>query len=111
MEYNKEEVREKFKDLFEHSLDLIYVNDLRGNFLDANDIALIALGYERDEIPNLKYFDLVEKDELDKAFDVLKEILKTGKQSKRREYKVKVKNSKELIYTLNIFLLHLLSYP
>jgi hypothetical protein len=34
IDYNKEEVREKFKDLFEHSLDLIYVNDLYGNFLE-----------------------------------------------------------------------------
>ena len=57
MEYNKEEIREKFKDFFEHSLDLIYVNDLNGNFLDANEITLLTLGYEREEIPNLSFLN------------------------------------------------------
>ncbi|TFG30610.1 MAG: PAS domain S-box protein [Promethearchaeota archaeon] len=38
----KDEIREKYKDIFEYSLDFIYVNDLKGNFIDANDIALEA---------------------------------------------------------------------
>ena len=86
------EIREKFRDLFEHSLDLIYVNDLKGNFLDANDLTLLALGYERKEISQIKFMDILEVDEIKKAFGVLKEILKTGKQSKREDYKIKAKN-------------------
>ncbi len=96
MEYDRQEIRERFNDLFEHSLDLIYVSDLKGNFLDANDIALISLGYEREEISGLSFVDMVEKDEIDKAFGALKEILKRGKQSKRREYKIKAKNGNYL---------------
>ncbi len=92
MIYNREDIREKYKDLFDHSLDLIYVNDLNGNFLDANELTLIALGYEREEILDIKFIDILEEDELKKAYGVLKEILKNGKQSKRREYKVKAKN-------------------
>jgi len=89
--YNKEEVREKFKELFEHSLDLIYVNDLYGNFLDANELTLISLGYERKDIPNLAFTDLLDKDNLMKAYNTLKEVKKTGKQSAQREYKLKTK--------------------
>ena len=92
MTYNRDELRESYKDLFKHSLDLIYVSDLYGNFLDANDLTLLALGYEREEIPNIKFLDLLEKDELNIAYGVLKEILKIGKQSKRREYKIRAKN-------------------
>ena len=44
MDYNREKIRNKFKELFEHSLQLIYVNDLNGKFLDANDITLLTLG-------------------------------------------------------------------
>jgi len=91
IDYNKEEVREKFKDLFEHSLDLIYVNDLYGNFLDANELTLISLGYERKDIPNLTFTDLLDRDDLIKAFNTLKEVKKTGKQSAQREYKLKTK--------------------
>ena len=79
MTYNRDELRESYKDLFKHSLDLIYVSDLYGNFLDANDLTLLALGYEREEIPNIKFLDLLEKDELNIAYGVLKEILKIMK--------------------------------
>ena len=89
--YNKEEVREKFKDLFEHSLDLIYVNDLYGNFLDANELTLISLGYERKDIPNLTFTDILDRDNLIKAYNTLKEVKKTGKQSAQMEYKLKTK--------------------
>ncbi|UCD00489.1 MAG: PAS domain S-box protein [Promethearchaeota archaeon] len=92
MIYNREEIEENYRDLFEHSLDLIYVSDLNGNFLDANDLTLISLGYEREEMSNIKFLDLLEPDESKIAYTDLKEIIKTGKQSKRREYKIKVKN-------------------
>lgn len=86
-----EEVREKYKELFEHSLDLIYVNDLNGNFLDASDLTLITLGVEREDIPNISFIDLLDKDNLIKAYKVTKEIIKTGKQSAQSEYKLKTK--------------------
>ena len=91
IDFNKEEVREKFKDLFEHSLDLIFVNDFYGNFLDANELTLISLGYERKDIPNLTFTDLLDRDDLIKVFNTLKEVKKTGKQSAQREYKLKTK--------------------
>ncbi|MHA1987069.1 MAG: PAS domain S-box protein [Promethearchaeota archaeon] len=94
MKYNREEIEEKYKDLFEYSLDLIYVSDLRGKFLDANDIALEMLGYKREEIPNISFIDLIDKDEMIKAFEVIKEIKDTGKQSTRRQYKLKTKYDK-----------------
>ena len=94
MKFDREEIREKYKDLFEFSLDLIYVNDMRGNFLDANDIALKKLGFKRDEIPDISFIDLLDRDNLMKAIKVTNEIRKTGKQSERSEYKLKTKEGK-----------------
>ena len=91
IEYNREEVREKYKELFEHSLDLIYVNDLNGNFLDASDLTLISLGMDKEDIPNISFIDLLDRDNLIKAYKVTKEIRKTGKQSAQSEYKLKTK--------------------
>ena len=85
------EMREKFKDLFEHSLDLVYIHDLRGNFLEANDIALSTLGFERDEISDISFRKLIENDQIEKAFNVLKEIKEYGRQIKTSEYKLKSK--------------------
>ncbi|MFX1497434.1 MAG: PAS domain S-box protein [Promethearchaeota archaeon] len=96
MEYNEDKIREQFKDLFEHSLDLIYVNDLNGNFLDANEITLITLGYEKSEIANISFINLLDKENLQKAYKVTKEIKKSGKQSKRSEYKVKTKDGNSI---------------
>jgi len=97
MEYNKEEVREKYKDLFEYSLDLIYVIDLKGNFLDANEIALIAFGYEREEILNINMKDLLDEHGLLVAVGNIKEMITTGKQLKASEYKLKIKDG-DFIY-------------
>jgi len=91
MKYNKEEIREKFKDLFENSLDLIYVNDLKGNILDANDIALKSLGYKMEEISNISFINLVDQENLLKAIKVTKEIVEKGRQTERSEYKLKKK--------------------
>lgn len=91
MKYNREEIREKYRDLFEYSLDMIYINDFRGNFLDANEIALKSLGYKREEIPNISFIDLLDEENLLKALKVTDEIRKTGKQTVRSEYKLKTK--------------------
>jgi PAS domain S-box-containing protein len=93
LRYDKDFIRSKFKDLFEYSLDYIYVNDLKGNFLDANKIALDTLGYKEEEIESLNFLDvLADKDQLIKAMDITREIIQKGKQSERNTYKLKSKN-------------------
>ncbi len=97
MTYDLELVRERFKDLFEYSLDLIYVHDFRGKFLDANEITLEKLGYNREEINNLSFNDLISKDQLTVAFKALTEIKDFGRQITPTEYKLKKKNG-DFIY-------------
>ena len=63
MQYKKDEIRKQYKDLFEHSLDLIYAIDSHGNFLDANDLTLIALGYEYDDFLKHSLADLLDEHE------------------------------------------------
>ena len=74
--------------MFEHSLDLIYVNDLNGNFLDASDLTLITLGMDKEEFPNISFIDLLDRENMIKAYKVIKEIKKTGKQSAQSEHKL-----------------------
>ncbi len=97
MEYNRDEIRKQYKDLFEYSLDLIYAIDFDGNFLDANDLTLIALGYEYDAFLNCSLADLLDEIDLSRAYQVSKEIMKTGKQSKISEYKIHTKSG-DFIY-------------
>ncbi|HEY0090731.1 MAG TPA: PAS domain S-box protein, partial [Candidatus Lokiarchaeia archaeon] len=85
-------MRDKFKELFDNSLDLIYVHDFKGNFLDANDIALLSLGYEKEELNVINFKNLIDKEQISIAFEVLKEIKENGKQLKSSQYKLKIKN-------------------
>jgi len=91
VEYDKIEVREKFKELFEYSLELLYVNDFNGNFLDANDVALKTLGYQREDITKISFRDFLDQENLMKAYNITKEIRKTGRQSEWSEYQIKTK--------------------
>lgn len=79
-----EDIKERYKALFDRSLDAVFINDLEGNFVDANETALKLLGYKRSEIPDLNYMNLLSEDQLSKAFEDLEEILRTGTQSKLR---------------------------
>ena len=97
MEYNKEEIREKFKDLFEYSLDFVFVHNLKGNFLDANEIALRTLGYEREEIPKISFINLLDEEQTKIGFERLNRFLKEGRQDIQAEYKLKTKDG-NLIY-------------
>jgi len=96
MDYNQEEIREKYKELFEYSLDYVYVHDLNGNFLDANDIILNALGYKRDEILNISFTDLLDNENLLKAVEAMRELLKLGASPRHYDYKLKKKDGSHI---------------
>ncbi len=101
--FNEEKVREKYKDLFAYSLDFIYVHDLRGRFIDANDNALETLGYTRAEIKNISFLDLIDNEQIKRAFATIKEIQEHGKQLSLREFQLKKKDGKLLyleVYTI-----------
>ena len=97
MDYNRDEIRKQYKDLFDYSLDLIYAIDFDGNFLDANDLTLIAFGYEYEDFLQCSLADFLDDKDLKRAYQVSKEIKKTGKQSKVSEYKIRTSNG-EYIY-------------
>ena len=74
MSIDKEEIRRRFKDLFDFALNFIYVHDLKGNFIDANDIALAALGYDREELPNISFINLLDEEQLKVALEITKDL-------------------------------------
>ncbi|MDQ1333488.1 MAG: hypothetical protein QG552_438 [Thermodesulfobacteriota bacterium] len=92
-----QESEERYRALFERSLEVVYLCDFEGNFIDANDAALELLGYTKDEIKSLNFGSLLEKDQIPLAFDTAEEILKTGSQKEVVEYKLR-RNDGEYVY-------------
>jgi len=88
----EQEVYERYVALFDRSLFSVFVHDLDGNFLDANDAALAFLGYTKEEITSLNISSILDKTHLRLANEVLEEILLTGSQKKPTEYKLRRKD-------------------
>ncbi len=87
------ESEERYIELFERSLDCIYIHDFEGNFIDANPAALDLLGYTKEEITALNFASLLSEDELLKqGFNALRDIIEKGSQKDLSEYKIKKKN-------------------
>ena len=74
------ESEERYRALFERSLDCVYVHDLEGRFLDANAAVLGLLGYDLDEIRSLTFASLLDETQTAHAAEVLRGLLETGSQ-------------------------------
>ena len=86
------ESEERYKALFERSLDMVYVHDCEGRFIDANDTALKLLGYQREELRSITFASLLSEDQLLLASKTLKEIVETGGQKQLTEFRLRGRN-------------------
>jgi len=86
------ESEERYRALFDHSLDCVYVHDFEGNFLDANETALKLFGYEKKDIPHLNFVSLLSEDQLPKAIATLQELKDSGVQKQLNEFRVRRKD-------------------
>jgi len=91
-EEKHEQANERYIALFDRSLISVFVHDLDGNFLDANDSGLALLGYTRKDIATLSIASILDKNQLSRAHEVLQEIVRTGFQNRPAEYRVRRKD-------------------
>jgi diguanylate cyclase (GGDEF)-like protein/PAS domain S-box-containing protein len=83
---------ERYRALFDRSPDLVYVRDLKGNFIDANPASLGLLGYRREDIPTLNFASLLDPAQFPRTIQILKELTETGFQKEPGEFKLKRKD-------------------
>jgi PAS domain S-box-containing protein len=88
---------ERYRALFERSLDCVFLADFEGNFLDANRAALDLLGYSREEIPSISYRTLLDPADLPGAFASLQDVIRTGTQREVGVYTLRRKNGQQVI--------------
>ncbi len=50
----------RYRELFNHALDMIYTHDLTGAYTSVNEIVTTLLGYSREEFLTLNYRDIVD---------------------------------------------------
>ena len=86
------ETQERYDALFNRSLFGVYLHDLEGNFLDANDAALRMLRYTRRETRSLNFASLLTENQLPVAMEALEEILRQGSQKEFHTYRLRKKD-------------------
>jgi len=77
------ESEERFRSLFDRSLECIYIHDFKGQLIDANQATLDLLGYDREDIPSTNFVSLLVPDQLPQALQQLKEIQRTDSKGKQ----------------------------
>jgi PAS domain S-box-containing protein len=83
---------ERYHALFDRSLQYAIIQDFEGNILDANEVVLKLLGYDREDIPHLNIASLLSEDQLPKASAALQELKDTGMTKQVSEWRLKRKD-------------------
>jgi len=88
------ESEHKFRTLFESASDAIFIHELDGNFIEANQIASALIGYERSELLNMSPKDIHPPEYLEMLNEMFEELKK--KNHYFFETEVLTKSSKTL---------------
>ncbi len=94
----------KYRDLFEHANDAIFLLDMQRNFLDANVKATELFGFTKDEFLKMNFFDVIpqeQKERTEREFRILEETGSyekfTGRQLTRDGRFLDVETSSSLV--------------
>jgi hypothetical protein len=90
------ESEERYKALFDRSLDCVFLVDLEGRFLDANQAALDLLGYRREDVTTVTFQSLLTEDQLALALRTAAEVSATGRQRNPNEYRLRRRDGDEV---------------
>jgi len=84
--------QQRYHSLFDSKTNLVFIMDDSGCFIDANDLALDLFGYEKENIPDVNYLQLLHPDQtLEPITKAFKEILEIGAQIEPLEVKMRSK--------------------
>ncbi len=102
---------QRYSALFDQSLESVFISDLEGNFLDANDVGLNLLGYKREEIPYHSFATVVSEDRLQKAMEKLSEVIETGTMTELVELELKKKDGGTVLMEIMASLIYKKDVP
>lgn len=86
----------RYRALYDKALHCVYVHDLDGNFLDANEATLNLLGYTKNEVLSLNITSLIDTNQLPMVFKTINEIRERGSQKNARQFKLRKKNGEDV---------------
>lgn len=101
-----EESEDRYRALVERSLDIIFIHDFNGNFIDANSAALKTLGYKKEDVKQINLLSLLTQNQISYAFELFKQIMEKGVQDELSEFEVQTKDGRRIILETQSFLIY-----
>jgi diguanylate cyclase (GGDEF)-like protein/PAS domain S-box-containing protein len=92
---------ERYRDLFEHSTDLIQCISSDGHFIYVNNSWKKTLGYDDSEIDELNVFNLIKQDCIDECMEKFKRIM-SGEEIQHIETIFISKDGREILLEGNV---------
>ena len=96
---------EKYKHLAENASDIIFTTDANGNFVYANDTAVLKTGYSQKELMKMSYQDLISPEYQQKAKRFYMRQILAKTLVSNFEYPFKNKDGKVIWYSQNATLI------
>ena len=78
------EALSRYKELFKNVSDPVFINDLKGRFLEINDVACECFGYPRDKLLQMAIRDLAQPSQM----DILSETGKRVQEGKTVQFEL-----------------------
>jgi PAS domain S-box-containing protein len=69
---------ERFRSMFTHASEMIYMYDMAGRFIDTNDRTLELLGCSREEIRGLTIRDIIDPQDIGRSMEGLQRLFAEG---------------------------------
>ncbi len=79
----------KYRDLFDHSADIVYTHDMDGNYTSVNEAATKVLGFEKEEFIGKNFRSIVDPEFLP-ATEAFFDMKRRGEADKTGPYEVSV---------------------
>jgi diguanylate cyclase (GGDEF)-like protein/PAS domain S-box-containing protein len=90
------DLRARYRALYECTFYCLYIHDIEGRFLDANNAALKLLGYTREEMSSLHLSSFFPREQFPSALRFIQHLKKTGLQKNPFEFRLKKKDGEYL---------------
>jgi len=97
---------ERYRALFNSSLELVYIHDFSGRFLEANRATLELFGYSKEDIPTLNFASLLDPEDVPRATDALRGVDRPGSNREVHEFKLRRKDGSYVFIETRASLIH-----
>ncbi|MDQ1331788.1 MAG: Histidine kinase [Thermodesulfobacteriota bacterium] len=99
------ESEQKYREIVENSMDMIFTFDLEGNYTSCNRAVEKITGYSRDEVTGTNYKTFFDEENAQKVTDALSRLYKSGIPLKEKTFEILTREKLKLTIKGNVSLI------